>query len=574
MTNQIIDRRTVGIPGATGSVTPELLAARDEAVEAAARTVSAGRDADRAESAADRAESVADSVDMDAINQRIDGIQGKADGAVQRPAGASDCSVLVYDQRTGGYAAAKLGPGIAVEDGTIRAKRADLVDSIRYPLYIAHRGSPLCYPEHSWEGYRASFEAGFTPEADVVALADGTLVCLHDSTTNRTMDIQKPVNRVTPEEWRRSRIKPPSHSDRILGTGEGTPVFFEDYLDEFGGKIVLWPEIKDASAAPQFIRAVTDRGLHRSIVLQSNSLAVVRQIRAAGVAALMLGTAATPAQLQAEGVEFVGLSRNVAQSFINDCKNRGIRVIGYTFNTKADADAQFARGCDGIFTDDPWETSREFVPPKSLNLDTGMIPPALGHMRSHPNDTPANTTSVVEIANGALLFRQAVDAQSGANNLKLGTFGIRGPAVRVRFWAQAVGVGTTSVNTEGRWLFGLYLGKQNGEVAVNEDVDSSWRLAMVRRDGRKHAYEKRASGGNTNLLETVNAPSVPYAKPGSRGEPMQFEVEFSATQIIIRNLTRNDTDLEASHSAWSAQDLYLTLSVSGAVGRVWGIHLA
>lgn len=451
---------------------------------------------------------------------------------------------------------------------------ADLISEIRYPLYIAHRGSPLVFPEHSMEGYRGSFEAGFSPEADVEVLSDGTLVCLHDNTTNRTMDIQKPVGGVTSEEWRKASINPPSRQGgRVSGSGRGTPVFFNDYLDEFGGKIILFPEIKNVGATQAVIDAVLSRGLNRAVIVQSASFPVVQQVIQSGLEALMLGTTATPAQLQDAGCKFVSVNSSVAQTFIDDCLNRGIKVIGYTHNTVASAEAAFAKGMVGVFSDDPMLVSGDSKPKTELpGVSSGFIPWGSEHSRSSSGSANPNTSAVVEVKEGTLRFSKALDGLNGANSLRLGSFGVGSAKATLRFWVCSEGVATTA-NAETQWLFGVYLGSQGAGEAVNEEASTSkFRLAMVRRDGRKHVYEKRTNTGTTSQLGSTAAPSEPYAKVGGRGTPMLFEVEFSTTSVVIRNLSRNDPDLEVPNVAWTGSDHYLTLACNGSISSFWGVH--
>ena len=466
-----------------------------------------------------------------------------------------------------------------IEDALADLPRgADLVGSIRYPLYIAHRGSMLCYPENSWEAYRASYEAGFTPEADVRALADGTLVCLHDATTTRTMNITGNVASQTVAQWRAAKIKPPVNPGTIgglpamTGTGWGTPVFFEDYLDEFGGKIALWPEIKVTGApATAAIKAVTDRGLHRSVIIQSGTLAVCEEAVAAGVPALMLTNTTAPATLVAAGIEYVGVSAAATNAYVTSCKTAGLKVIAYAMNTKAEADAQLARGCDGVFSDDPWEVSRQFTPVTSLDLSSGHLPPAMQWMRGHSAAPATGTTQRLEVANDTFLFLNEETTAYGGR-VRLGMFGFNvGNSMTVRLTAQSIG----TVTNEGNWMFGVYLGKQIGDVAVNEEpLESQFRFAMVRRDGRKHAYEKRTMTDPISQLGTgVPATTPPYAKVGGRSAPMDFEIQFTPTTVSIRNLTLNDTDLEATNTSLSIPGSYVTLCLNGSVGRVYDVSV-
>ena len=529
-------------------------AAGTAAADAAAGVLAAtSAQADRAKTEADRAQAVADSIDVTSINQRLDGMDTNIAGKASKQ--------YVDDAVAGAVASSP-----------------DLVSQIRYPLYIAHRGSMRVYPEHSAEAYRKSFEAGFTPEADVRALANGRLVCIHDATTNRTMTVSKTVSAMTEAEWRSASVKPPINANRIYASGEGTPMFFEDYLDEFGGKIALWPEIKVTGApADAAIKAVTDRGLQRAVVIQSADFATCQKIVAAGCHALLLSDSMAAATIKNAGIEYVGVSMNATQAYVGTLTSAGLKAIAYTPNTKKDADAQFAKGCVGVFSDDPWEVSRQYPAKTTLDFSDGWLEPAMNHNREHSGITggPGGGTQVVYVDKDALFFDQASETRALPNVVKLGAFGQDlGGSVTVRFWAESISTRQTTGNPETSWLVGIYLGKQTDDVAVNEEAnDSMWRLAMIRRNGEKNVYEKRTMTGSISKIGTVAAPSTPYAKPGGRSVPMLFEVEFTPTAVTIRNLTLNDTDCVATGTALTVAGAYLSLNVNGSSSRVWGISV-
>jgi len=66
--------------------------------------------------------------------------------------------------------------------------RAPRVVDMQFPLLIAHRGGADLGAENSVDAYRNSILLGYTAveAGDVQALADGTLVIMHDATVDRT----------------------------------------------------------------------------------------------------------------------------------------------------------------------------------------------------------------------------------------------------------------------------------------------------------------------------------------------------------------------------------------------------
>lgn len=101
-------------------------------------------------------------------------------------------------------------------------------------LVLGHRGSPRHAPENSLRGYRLALREGADGvEADVRHTQDGHLVCLHDSTLERTTDGRGPVAERTFAELRQLRLLPSP------GVGAVTP----------GGPPARVPSLRAALAA-------------------------------------------------------------------------------------------------------------------------------------------------------------------------------------------------------------------------------------------------------------------------------------------------------------------------------------
>lgn len=155
-------------------------------------------------------------------------------------------------------------------------------------LTISHGGGPGVYPEHSWEAKSGSIASGFIPEFDLRLLADGrTLVNCHDVTVDRTISNigTGPVSGKTVSQWQRARIKP-----AIPGGAEGRPVFWDEVLDRWAGRVVLVAELKDPSAVDVFLDSVLSRGLAPSILAKSFDLATASRLAAAGVETILSAT--------------------------------------------------------------------------------------------------------------------------------------------------------------------------------------------------------------------------------------------------------------------------------------------
>ncbi|WP_170207844.1 glycerophosphodiester phosphodiesterase [Rarobacter incanus] len=155
--------------------------------------------------------------------------------------------------------------------------------SLAAPFVVAHRGGPARYPESSKEGYAAAAAAGFAVEVDLRVLADGTLVVNHDTTTGRTLyDPAAPgasyaLKDIDLATWSRLETGP-----AYEGGPTGTPLTFDQFLDEFGGRVLFIADIKSSALVKQVVNKLADRGLADTAILQSTSDEGVRNALAQG----------------------------------------------------------------------------------------------------------------------------------------------------------------------------------------------------------------------------------------------------------------------------------------------------
>lgn len=321
--------------------------------------------------------------DFDAIQDAIDlkYDASNPDGFVDATGAASASPVQSVAGKTGAVTLGKADVGLSNVDNLAPAdmpvstatqtaldgkakKKPALVDSIKWEggLTIAHRNGALVYPEESLEGLQACYEDGIVIEVDVRALADGTLVCTHDETVDRTMTNipTGTVSSKTVAEWKAAKVKQYHNADSIFGT----PAFFDEVLDKYGGKVLIVPELKESGAVVAFIDAIVSRGLERDVIAQSFDYSVCQQIAAAGIEVLYLNdnVTQTPSQLIADGIKFVGgwwSATGWSTERLQLYKDGGLRTIGYTVTTREDSDAAFLRGWEGIFSNNPWLTARQ-----------------------------------------------------------------------------------------------------------------------------------------------------------------------------------------------------------------------
>jgi glycerophosphoryl diester phosphodiesterase len=424
------------------------------------------------------------------------------------------------------------------------APRVNLVDELVGPFYIGHRGGHLRYPEHSLEGYRASFRDGFLIEPDIRQTSDGRLVCLHDDTVDRTMTGTGSISATTLAAWRGMRVEP-----QLPGGHEALPVEWLRVLNEFGGRALLIPEVKDPAARQPLIDSLAARGLQRAVIVQSFAYDDVQAVAAAGVAACLLSDSADPGTLVADGIEFLSCSTEAPAAYIAAAKAAGLRVIVYTVDTVAQATISLANGADGLFSDDPqhvtgWRLKRHADPFAEKVLWAGADPdPALWRFARAAEigaDIPAGS------------------AQS------IGHYwaGRRGPNVRVRWTVRY----SPSANTDlSSWGPSMYVG-------TNPDADTEFTDApggnqngyhgFIRRNGQLDLY--RVTDGSATSIGRL-AGSGPSVAATDEGVPITLELTINATGVTLKNLTaRNQvTSADTTHRPANA---HLTSRVNGTHG--------
>lgn len=228
-----------------------------------------------------------------------------------------------------------------------KGQRSGPVEALSYPTMAAHRGGLDLYPENTLTAFRQVRDnhAGQAVEFDVRALADGTLVVIHDATVNRTAanGATGAVKGMTRKQWGSLRIADP--------TGGSVPATtLNEVLDEFGGTgTVLIPELKDNTAVDQFIEALWP---HRDqIIPQSFDAGVVSRLVRSGFHTLQL--ASTPTTL-VDGVYALGIAHTAITPEVVDAAHReGATVWAWTVNNQNRIDELMGMQVDAVMTNDP-----------------------------------------------------------------------------------------------------------------------------------------------------------------------------------------------------------------------------
>jgi glycerophosphoryl diester phosphodiesterase len=113
-------------------------------------------------------------------------------------------------------------------------------------LIIAHRGGYSGYPENSLEAFREAYLHGVDGiECDLRLSADGEVVVLHDDNLYSATHQDVRTSELTLESILKLRLRDPFQLDEL---SPYTPTTLEMVLREFGGKFLLWLELKQVES--------------------------------------------------------------------------------------------------------------------------------------------------------------------------------------------------------------------------------------------------------------------------------------------------------------------------------------
>ncbi|MBM7171016.1 glycerophosphodiester phosphodiesterase [Streptomyces sp. G44] len=237
------------------------------------------------------------------------------------------------------------------------------VDALPRVVYTAHRGGALEVPENSMAGLVAAYERGTAQvlDFDTRILRDGTLVVMHDETLDRTTYATGLVRLLDRADWHGVLLRPAA---RLPGRWrpERAPTV-EEVLDRFGGRIMLMLEAKDPRSLRKLARLIHDRGLTRSVLVNSNSPAVARRAHRLG---LLTQLWRSKTQMRTDRperwrayVDVLDVDHKARDRDLARAVNSGVpRVWAHTVTTARQRDRVLRLGCDGVITDAPGLLSR------------------------------------------------------------------------------------------------------------------------------------------------------------------------------------------------------------------------
>lgn len=154
------------------------------------------------------------------------------------------------------------------------------------PYFIAHRGAGIVVPENTLESYRAALDAGASClEISVGMTSDGTLICLHDLTYDRTTTLKGVIADQPASVLAGGRVVIPRLGRRWQGAEAPRIPLLSDVLQALGSRAVLCLEVRNDAAFDQALALVRRNGLVDSVfvTLHWSSTLRIAQAKAAGL---------------------------------------------------------------------------------------------------------------------------------------------------------------------------------------------------------------------------------------------------------------------------------------------------
>lgn len=384
------------------------------------------------------------------------------------------------------------------------------------PVYFAHRGAKNIFPESSQEAYRGCVNMGLTViEMDVRAATDGTLIVHHDDTMERTTNKTGDVSRYSAMGFKSATID-------LLPGWEGTPVLFEDLMREFGNKVVYAPEIKGPGIDVKLVDVILKYNLENNAIIQSFSAPDLTYAISKGIPVVYLKAQndVPAATIKGWGINHVGLSTSLPDSYVTECVNAGLKVYMYTVNRRYEHDKYLSLGVDGFFTDDPLWISGESP---SLDWD-----PYRDQVFTHGHFSPSAVSDYTGGNRGGFVspnkFGWTTESTKADFSLQ-GWIGELSSTFSMSFKMNLV----DSVSSV-RWGSVAFCTPKDYFDDYSDSLSQGYHL-LVRESGAIELYIRQ--GGPASSIGSMQTPAL------SQGDTADIQIQVTSTQVII---TRTDTE--------------------------------
>ncbi|MFX1484544.1 MAG: glycerophosphodiester phosphodiesterase [Promethearchaeota archaeon] len=216
-------------------------------------------------------------------------------------------------------------------------------------IIIAHRGASGHAPENTLLSYEKAWRFGATMiELDVHETIDGHLVCIHDSTIDRTTNGTGKVDSLNLEEIQ----------SYDAGLGQKVPVL-EDVFAFARDKIQINIELKTAGIEEKLVSLVTDMEMTNEVLVSSFlhiCLSEIRELDERIRTAILVQHKIDdlPSYAKELGSYAINLAKELTSShLVSNAHEFGIKVFPWTVNEESLMTELLQNGIDGLITDYP-----------------------------------------------------------------------------------------------------------------------------------------------------------------------------------------------------------------------------
>ena len=223
-------------------------------------------------------------------------------------------------------------------------------------MLVGHRGATGYAPEHSMRGYHMAIDKGADYiELDLQLTKDNKLLCMHDSTLDRTTTGTGLIQDKTLAEIQ---------SSYKLKEGDEIPSL-EDVLKEFGDSVKYYIETKrpfDMNMDKELLKQLKDHKLigyktkKFDVIIQSFAKESLINIKNqySNIPLVYLSNTFTESYIQeAFDNDFYAVApkyTTITKSLVDNAHSKGLKVHTWTVNSTVDMRDMENKGVDGIFT--------------------------------------------------------------------------------------------------------------------------------------------------------------------------------------------------------------------------------
>jgi glycerophosphoryl diester phosphodiesterase len=399
---------------------------------------------------------------------------------------------------------------------------------------IAHRVIGDLIPEHSMESYQAAFEAGAQAlEISVGMTSDNVLVCLHDTSLERTTNLAGLLSRISYADLQKGWIDVARLGPYWQTTKTRVPLF-EEVLKRFGGRVILCVEAKDDRAHGPMMSMIAKHRLETSVMLKTYFKSKrITEAKSQGLGVFAYYT--TPAEMTLESVQTVasllsprsdaivvpnsGPGGYLAAELVDNAVATGMPIWPYPLHRRSDLTHYTALGMAGAVTSNITYLLGKTEVGVADQWARGIA--VAGELTRDPYDD----RFALQWGPGGSIQLAASKAQ---HFLTLGNLGpITAPAYSIEFEASydVLPKDPTANLT-------LAFGHTDDRYYEHRQGLSNGYHAILQRDGELGLYQHQAGKSAGTLLGSeVTAQPV-------RGRWMKFRLEVRPSQLVWSRLDR------------------------------------